>query len=260
MGSYPRSYGFRFRGGGLFTPAIKTLLIANASVFLVQTLVLLLAGSGPYQALNAIFGLVPMRVVLHGWLWQPFTYLFLHGGLWHLLFNMLFLWMFGGDLERAWGRRRFYAYYFVAGVGAGVVNVVVKMLLNIFGTARSDVPTIGASGAIYGILLANAVLFPDRQIWLIPFPVMLPMRLYVLAAGAIEFFGTLGASGDNISHVCHLGGMLAGYLYLRRGSFLYRMRNVVSDWKRRRLRRQFEVYQRQHEKDDRSSHPDNWVN
>jgi membrane associated rhomboid family serine protease len=120
-------------------------------------------------------------------------------------------------------------------------------------------PTIGASGAIYGVLIATAVLFPDRQVWLIPFPVTLPMRAYVAIMAAIEFFGTLGASGDNVSHVCHLGGMLVGYIYLRRGSFLFGFRNRYSDWKRRRLRRKFEVYVREH-RDKPPTHPDNWVN
>jgi len=264
MSSFPRSYGYRFNWRGLFTPAIKTLVIANTAVFLVQVLARLRFPDA-YLWMNHVFGLVPYRVVLQLWLWQPFTYLFLHdaGTVWHLLLNMFFLWMFGADLERAWGRRRFYTYYFVAGAGAGLINVAVKMLLYFGGAARSDlaavIPTIGASGAIYGILLANAVLFPERQIWLIPIPVAIPMRIFVLGAGAIEFFGTLGSGGDNISHITHLGGMLVGYIYLRRGSFLYGVRNRLSDWRRRRLRRKFDVYMRDHD-DKPPSRPDRWVN
>ena len=107
------------------------------------------------------------------------------------------------------------------------------------------IPTIGASGAIYGVLLAAAIMFPDRQIWLIPFPVTIPMKIYVAGAIAIEFFMTLGTGGDNVSHVTHLGGALVGYLYLRRGLFLYRVRNDYLDWKRKRAtRRKFEVYMR----------------
>jgi membrane associated rhomboid family serine protease len=260
MRSYPRSYGYRFNWGGLLTPAIKTLLIANTAVFLVQTLVHLFLSPEVELALNKGFGLVP-RGVTHGLrLWQPFTYMFLHGGLWHLLINMLFLWMFGGDLERLWGKRRFYLYYFVTGVGAGCINILVKTLADPHGVGTSlGPPTVGASGAIYGILLAAAVVFPDRQVWLIPFPITLPMRVYVLIMGAIEFFGSLGSGGDNVSHITHLGGILVGYLYLRRGSFLYRVRNRYSDWKRRRLRRKFEVYMREH-RDEPSSRPDRWVN
>ncbi len=259
MGSFPRSYGYRFSWRNWITPGVKTLVIACAAVFLVQTLVHLFFGVEVEAALNYGLGLVP-RAVTHGLrLWQPFTYLFLHGGIGHLLINMLFLWMFGCDLERAWGRRRFYFYYFLTGVGAGCINILVKTIADPHGLGMSLRPTIGASGAIYGILLASALMFPDRQIWLIPFPVTIPMRIYVLGAGAIEFFGTLGAGADNVSHVTHLGGMLVGYLYLRRSSFFYGVRNQYSDWKRRRLRRKFEVYMRRH-KDEPGSRPDRWVN
>jgi membrane associated rhomboid family serine protease len=103
------------------------------------------------------------------------------------------------------------------------------------------------------------VLFPDRQIWLIPFPISIAMRPYVAVMAAIEFFGTLGSTGDNVSHICHLGGMLVGYIYLRRGQFLFRSRNLISDWKRRRLKRKFEVYMKDQSK-EKPSRPDNWVN
>jgi membrane associated rhomboid family serine protease len=108
-------------------------------------------------------------------------------------------------------------------------------------------------------LLANAVLFPDRRVWMFPLPVTVSMKIFVIVMGAIEFFGTLGASGDNVSHICHLGGMLVGYVYLRRGSFLFNFRNSFSDWKRRRLRKKFEVYARDHN-DKPPTRPDNWVN
>lgn len=258
MPGYPRTYGYRLNWGGMLPTAIKTLLIANTAVFLVQELTRLLLGVSAYMWLVRWFGLIPWAVT-HGLIWQPFTYLFLHGGLWHLLLNMLVLWMFGRDLELTWGRRRFYAYYFVCGVGAGLINILVKTISVLVGQPPSYVPTIGASGAIYGVLLAAAVVFPDRQVWLFPFPLTLPMRVYVLIIGAIAFFGTIGAAGDNVSHVSHLGGMLVGYVYLRRGSFLYRVRNVFSDWKRRRMRRKFEVYVRDH-KDEPPSRPDHWVN
>jgi membrane associated rhomboid family serine protease len=173
---------------------------------------------------------------------------------------MLFLWMFGVDLERAWGTHRFYTYFFLTGVGAGLINVLVKTIIDPHGFGTSAIPTIGASGAIYGILLANAIMFPDRKIWLIPFPVTIPMKIYVIGAGTIEFFLTLGAgAGDNVSHVTHLGGMLVGYLYLRRGSWFFRARNGLSDWQRRRARRKFEVFMRKH-RNEPPSHPDNWVN
>lgn len=254
----PRRYNFDWRS--FITPGVKIIVIVCAGVFLVQTLVNLLAGPQiGYHYLVQVFGLVPAAVT-HGLrLWQPFTYIFLHGGLLHLLINMLMLWMFGRELELIWGKRRFLNYFLLCGVGAGLINLVVKTIPVFFGKEPSIIPTIGASGAIFGILIANAILFPDRRIWLIPFPITIPMRPYVAVMGAIEFFGTLGLGGDNVSHICHLGGMLIGYLYLRRDSYLYRLRNEVSDWKYQRNRKKFEVYINKH-KSEPPSRPDRWVN
>jgi membrane associated rhomboid family serine protease len=175
------------------------------------------------------------------------------------LFNLLYLAMFGADLERMWGKRKFYIYYFLCGVGAGIINVIVKLIIDPHGQGSAWAPTIGASGAIYGILLAAAVVMPHRQVWVFPLPVTVSMRIFVAVMGAIEFFATIGATGDSVSHVCHLGGMLVGYIYLRRGSYLYGFRNSVSDWQRRRLKKKFEVYVREH-RDKPPSNPDNWVN
>jgi membrane associated rhomboid family serine protease len=260
VGGFPRGYGHRFQWRGLLPPAIKTLLIACAAVFAFQTLLAIISRNGVYSAyFSEYLGLVPYWVT-RGFVWQLGTYIFLHGSIWHLLFNLLFLWMFGKDLELAWGSKKFYTYFFICGIGAAVINVIVKVILvDGFNIGTLDVPTIGASGAIFGILLAAAMVFPHQQVWLIPFPVTIPMRIYVLAMGAIEFYFTLTEPGDNVAHVCHLGGMLAGYLYLRRGTFLYDFRNWFSDWKRRRLRKKFEVYVRDHH-DKPPSRPDNWVN
>jgi membrane associated rhomboid family serine protease len=260
MGYGPRTYGYRFDWRGFLPPGMRVIVLACTGVFVLQTLLLLLGGRAVYQAFNEMFGLVPWAVT-HGLrVWQPFTYLFLHGGLWHLLINMLVLWMFGADLERTWGTRRFYTYFFLTGVGAGVINIIVKTILDPTGAKGSAIiPTIGASGAIYGVLLAAAMVFPQRQVMLFPFPVTLPMRVYVMIMGAVEFFSTLGSTGDNVSHISHLGGMLVGYLFLRRGSYLYTVRNQVTDWKRRRLQRRFEVYKQRH-RDEPPSPPDQWVN
>ena len=253
-----RSYGgYRFNWRGLLTPAIKIILISCTAVFLLQTLAQLFSPSAARMIL-LYFGLVPY-LVIHGFVYQLFTYLFLHSGILHLLINMFVLWMFGADIERAWGKKRFFIYYFLCGVGAGIINVVVKVAMDPKGIAGASVPTIGASGAIYGVLIAAAVLFPDREIWVFPFPITLPMKAYVAIMAAIEFFGTLGSTGDNVSHVCHLGGMLVGYIYLRRGNFFFGFRNRYSDWKRRRLKRKFEVYVRDH-KEKPPSQPGSWVN
>jgi membrane associated rhomboid family serine protease len=256
MSFFPRYPRARSQWREFVTPAIRNLVLACVGVFLIEQLLRLFYVPG-YALMIHLFGLMPLG---GGFLiWQPVTYLFLHEGLLHILFNMLFLWMFGVDLERSWGSRRFYWYFFLTGIGAGLINILVKVSLAPLGMTVLRIPTIGASGAIYGILLANAIMFPDRKIWLIPFPVTIPMKIYVIGAGAIEFFLTLGAGGDNVSHVTHLGGMLVGYLYLRRGSWFFRARNGLSDWQRRRARRKFEVFMRKH-RNEPPSHPDNWVN
>lgn len=257
-GYVSRRYNFDWRG--FITPGVKLLVLICSGVFLVQTLVnLIFDPRFEFHYIIQILGLIPSAVT-HGLrIWQPFTYLFLHGGLFHLLINMLMLWMFGRELELIWGKKRFLNYFFLCGVGAGLIEVFIKTVPVFFGRPPSDVPTIGASGAIFGILMANAMLFPDRKIWVFPLPITIPMRPYVAVMGAIEFFSTLGSGGDNVSHLCHLGGMLVGYLYLRRGSFLYNVRNTVSDWKLQRNKKRFEVFMSKH-KNEPPSRPDRWVN
>jgi membrane associated rhomboid family serine protease len=259
MGSTFGSRRIPFDWRGFITPAVKLLVLICVGVFLAQTLSMLLLGYPATAWVYHFFGLVPLGPIPGLRIWQPLTYIFLHGNIWHLLFNMLFLWMFGRELELVWGKTRFLNYFFLCGVGAGLIEVVVKLIPMLWGHRPSDIPTIGASGAIFGVLIANAILFPDRRIWLIPFPVSIPMRPYVAAMAAIEFFLTLGSSGDGIGHLCHLGGILVGWLYLRRGSFLYSVRNTVTDWQHKRTRKRFEVYINKHKKEP-PSRPDNWVN
>jgi membrane associated rhomboid family serine protease len=260
MGSTFGARRYHFDWRSFITPGVKLLVLVCTGVFLVQTLLqMLVSPDFEYHRFIQVFGLVPSAIFPGLRVWQPFTYIFLHGGLWHLLINMLMLWMFGRELELVWGKRRFLNYFILCGAGAGLIEVIVKTMPVFFGASPSLVPTIGASGAIFGVLMANAVLFPDRRIWLIPLPVTIPMRPYVAVMGAIEFFSTIGSGGDNVSHICHLGGMLVGYIYLRRGSFLYNVRNTVTDWQHRRNRKRFEVYINKHRKEPPSS-PDNWVN
>jgi len=245
----------------MFTPAIRNIIIACTAVLLLQTLLKLFFSQDATIWFNYEFGLVPLAVTHLLKLWQPATYLFLHEGIWHLFFNMLFLYFFGADLERAWGTHRFYIYYFTTGIGAGLTTVLVKTLLSSFGVHVSlTIPTIGASGAIYGVLIAAGIMFPDRQVWLFPFPISIPMKMLVAGSIIIEFFLSLEVGGDNVSHVTHLGGALVGYLYLRRGLFLYRARNEFLDWKRRRARRKFEVYMRDHKNEPPHDSDDRWVN
>ncbi|OGC94715.1 MAG: hypothetical protein A2W25_16000 [candidate division Zixibacteria bacterium RBG_16_53_22] len=201
--------GFSSYGGGyspqseLFPPVIKWLLIANAAMFLLPRII--------FANLDFIYshlGLVPARIWGDFYLWQLVTYMFLHGSMWHILMNMFILWMFGSELERTWGSREFTKFYFAAGIGAGIINVIFAALR----PEMSLIPIIGASGAIYGILVAYAMLFPDRYVYVyFLFPVK--VKYLVIFLVAIEFFSTYQA--DGVAHFAHLGGALVGFLYLR---------------------------------------------
>ncbi len=261
-----RAYG---SGGGGFgwalTPIVKKLILLNVAVFLL-TLVLQLASPPLAGTFVDWFGLVPQSFLLEFRLWQPLTYLFLHGGFAHIFFNMFGLWMFGGVLERDWGRRRFLRYYLATGAGAGLFSVLVTTMgvklgwLGPGGATLLQIPTIGASGAIYGILLAFGLLYPRQPVFLW-FILPVPARLFVLIFGVLTLFSALNAPGSGVSHVAHLGGMLIGLVYLRGGGLFRGIRRGFAEWQLRRRRRDFEVYLR--EEDHRSRdlpRPDRWIN
>lgn len=259
MASPIRNYRFSFNF--YITPGVQLLIIANFAVYIVEAFVHYFAGVSGYIWMLKWFGLVPAGVVPLLRIWQPFTYLFLHDitSIWHIVLNMFTLWMFGREVELVWGRNRFLRYYFLTGVGAGILNVIVKTIPALWTHQFSLVPTIGASGAIFGVLIACAILFPDRQAYLFPIPVPIKMKWIVAIMAAITFLGTFGLGDDTVSHISHLGGMLIGYLYLRRDSYLFRLRNEVSDWKFQRNRKKFDVYINKH-KNEPPSRPDRWVN
>jgi len=239
------AYGpnYRMSFGPQLSRMVKYLIVANVAVFIWQTLAGLVGGLEIVQ----IFGLVPVLVVKKLFLWQLVTYLFLHGGFFHIFFNMFALWMFGSELERVWGEKAFLRYYFVTGIGAGIVSVAVDPF--------SPIPTIGASGAIYGILLAYGMMFPNRYVYLyFLFPVK--VKYFVAVIGGIAFFSALGTSGTTIAHFAHLGGMLFGFLYLKGFLSLGRIRQAYFRWKLKRMRSKFKVY----EKDRRRSDDDFWIN
>ncbi|MFH1618576.1 MAG: rhomboid family intramembrane serine protease [bacterium] len=159
--------------------------------------------------MNQVLGLVPYRVTHSFWLWQLFTYLFLHGGFLHLLFNVLMLWIFGRLLEARWGPGRFLRYFFITGLGAAALSVVLS--------PSSGIPVIGASGAVYGLLAAFAVLYPDATVYLyFLFPVT--ARQMALILGAMEFAAGFSHNGGAVANTAHLGGLLTGWLYLKRGN------------------------------------------
>ncbi len=227
-----------FLSSGNFPSGVKWLLISNTAVFVLSSLL----RQTSFGDIFNLFALVPRAVVFHFAIWQLATYLFLHGGVWHLLFNMLTLWMFGVTLERDWGTRRFLKYYFLCGIGAGLCDVGVNMLLGNWSTS-----TIGASGAIYGILLAFGVMYPESTIlFLFLFPIQ--AKYFVMIYGAMALLGAMNVN-SGVSNVAHLGGMLFGLLYLKaRLPTLdtYEVRRWYRQYKMQRAKKKFQVYMRKH--------------
>jgi membrane associated rhomboid family serine protease len=211
-------------GGRDVTPAVKLLLIVNTAVFFLQLFL-------PNQFLD-FFGLVPALVWDDFYLWQLFTYQFLHGGLLHLLFNMLALWMFGCDLERRWGSPFFLKYYFVSVIGGGVLNALIL--------PGQVAPSIGASAGIYGILLAYGLIYPNQIVYFyFLFPIK--MKHFVWIIGAIALYSSIASGQSGIAHLAHLGGMVFGYLYLRGGNPWDRFKLYLDQRRLARLKRRFQV-------------------
>ena len=231
MARYPSSnVSYSFGPGGI-SPAVKILIIANVVIFAMNLIV---------QEMTISLGLTPKMVFEQFALWQPVTYMFLHStsGFGHILFNMLALWMIGTDLERTWGTRFFVKYYFVTGIGAGFTS----LLLSAFSETFYYTTVVGASGAIYGLLLAFAMYFPHRQLILFIFPV--PARIAVTILGAIAFLSSFGGPGGGVAHSAHLGGLVIGYLYLKslRTRPLDELKYRYARWKMGRARSKFDVY------------------
>lgn len=200
---------FRFGtpGGGTLSigppgpvpPVVRALIFANVGIHLLTHLV------NANGAINAL-ALVPPRVLEHFELWRLVTYQFIHAGAWHVALNMLMLWMFGSELEQRWGGSFFLKYYLVCGIGGGLAYTLVRA-----GVAD---PTVGASGAIFGVLMAYGMWFPNRVVLLgFLFPVR--VRHVIVFLIIIELLQGVESTGDGIAHAAHLGGMGFGYLYLR---------------------------------------------
>jgi membrane associated rhomboid family serine protease len=218
------------------TPAVKFLLTANVALFVMQLV---------FPAIAEFLGLSPELVLRRLWVWQPVTYMFLHGDLFHILFNMLALWMLGVELERLWGTVGFLRFYFVSGIGAALTTLVVALLPFDFAGPVWYSLTVGASGAIYGLLLAYAYYYPDRPMLFFPIPIPVPAKYFVLILGAIAFLSSLGGRATGVAHATHLGGLVAGYVYLTRGrgGLLGEIKYRWLKWKMARMRKRFDVVQ-----------------
>ena len=210
-------YGRGGQGGGIgfgppvTPPVIKQLLIANLAIFVLDFLI-------PGRPLTHAGAAVPYRFWQQGWAWLPATYMWLHGGAVHLLFNLFLLWMFGSPLAMVWGARRFLRFYLACGIGAGLIIVTVPYLFVGFGISQDlGARTVGASGAVLGCLLGYSLTWPDRTIALIFPPVAFRAIWLIPVCFFVEFLFFVEAQGrTNVSHVGHLGGVLVAWLYLRR--------------------------------------------
>lgn len=236
------------RGSGSFldiSPVVKNLLIINAGVLLISLAIGMFYG----QEVSRIIGLYyfgseqfrPFQIVTH---------MFMHGGFMHLLFNMYALWLFGQVLERVWGPKRFLIYYLVTGLGAAILHSLVNYFhvqsvisqlsqvqidevfsngatvlaqsKNYIDTAMAElnlivnIPTVGASGAVFGVLLAFGMLFPNTELYLMFVPIPIKAKYFVIGYGALELInGVANVPGDNIAHFAHLGGMVFGFILIK---------------------------------------------
>jgi len=237
-------YDTRYRSinySSYFPAGVKWLLISNVAIFLPFYL------SETLREHLIMLSLVPEMVLKHFpiFTYQLFTYMFLHGGIDHILFNMLALWMFGMTLEQDWGTRRFLKYYFLCGVGAGICDVAVNAIIGNWGTH-----TIGASGAIFGLLMAFGVLYPNTTV-LFFFIFPMKAKYMVMIVGGIAFLGALHVN-SGVSNIAHLGGMAFGYAYLRMRFIridLGYFQREYNAWKLRRAKKRFQVYLRKHGSD-----------
>jgi membrane associated rhomboid family serine protease len=198
--NWDNSHGGYYQPAGRFhiPPGVKYLLIANGAFFILQLIL--------KAPLVARFGLTPYLVLHELALYQLVTYMFLHGGLFHILINMFILWMFGQELELTWGLRQFLWYYFLTGVSGGLFTVGFQ--------PNSVIPTIGASGAIYGLLVAYALMWPNRMMYLY-FLIPVKVKYAVILFVGLEFLASFNGNTDGIGHLAHLGGAVIGFLYLK---------------------------------------------
>jgi membrane associated rhomboid family serine protease len=241
-----------------FTRAVKWLVLTNAAVFLLISLLQAFARNFGDVAFY-VLSLVP-QWVLRGAIWQLVTYSFLHVGLFHILFNMLALWMFGAQLESDWGYRKFLEFYFFCVVGAALTTIAVSYTG--LGGITPATNTVGASGGVLGILMAFGLIYGEQEIMLFPIPLSIRAKYFVAGLVFIELISAINSAGPgrarDIAYVAHLGGLLFGFLYVklmpRRGVAFgasekyFSVRNSYYRWKRKRAARKFEVYMRKHDR------------
>jgi membrane associated rhomboid family serine protease len=249
-----------------FTRWVKRLIIICAAIYLLQVIL----GAFAYEIKRAIevyLGLVPALVLHYGFIWQLVTYSFLHASLSHLLVNMLTLWMFGSQEEQDWGAHKFLEFYFFCVVGAALVTLAVAYTP--LPGASPNVPTIGASGGIYGLLIAFGMLYGDREVFLFPFPFSIKAKYLVGIIIFVVVIATFQPSQGGVANFAHLGGLLFGFLYIKfvpaagllfgASERYFSARNSYYRWKRRRAAKKFEVYMRQHDRNVQFDEHGNYI-
>lgn len=237
-----------------FTHWVKRIIIACGAIYFIQLLLQVFTSGG--DRVFTFFGSLVPALVLHGYIWQLVTYSFLHAGVWHVLINMLMLWMFGAQLEQDWGPGKFLEFYLFCVVGAALTTIAV---------AYSPIPgvnpgteTIGASGGVFGVLIAFGMLYGNQEIFMFPLPFMMKAKYMVGIMIILVIIATIDPRQGGIANFAHLGGLLFGFLYIkfmpRRGVIsgsserYFSLRNSYYRWKRRRAARKFEVYMRKHDR------------
>jgi membrane associated rhomboid family serine protease len=210
--NYGSNFGSSYGRSSFFTPVIKALLISNVVIFVLQYLFLGLLRIGGASVQTYTMQYFALQPVESGFFypWQLVTYQFMHGGVLHLFWNMLALWMFGSELESVWGSRRFLTFYLLSGIGAGLAQLAVGSVMG------SGAATVGASGAIQGVMLAFGFMFPDRPILMFPIFFPIPAKIFVFIWIGIDLISGLMGS-DGVAHFAHLGGALTGFLLFKYG-------------------------------------------
>ena len=209
---------------GMFPPVIKALLITNVVVFIIQYLFrsLSMGDARLSYYINHYFALQPLGDSFLDsafYPWQLITYQFMHGGLMHIFFNMFALWMFGIEFEQMWGSKKFLTYYLLSGIGAGILQIFI-----------SDAPTVGASGSVYGLLLAFGLTFPDRKIFMFPLFIPISAKYFVMIFAGIELLSGIYNTGSGVAHFAHLGGAATGFLLIKFGDQLRIFQTMDTLW------------------------------
>lgn len=217
MAYYDNNYGQR-RFLGNAPTATRNIIIINIVVFAATWLGERVLHS---DVMGRLFALYPIQSHYFHW-WQFITYMYMHGGFWHILFNMYTLYIFGCVVENIIGTRKFITFYTICGVGAAALHLLVQSLTNDFA------PTVGASGSIYGVLIAFAILFPESRLTLLFPPVTLSAKWMVIIFAIIELTTGLTGTSANVAHFAHLGGMLIGWLMI----LFWKKRGVLFDKER----------------------------